>query len=136
MLYLKKYLTNFQKLSFGKKDVEGGYCGWQFQVQRHFALGIATLPLFQHPENVQISIFPFRLHTRNAESSKVFHELSKTFFFLKHEEGGYCGWKFQVYRHFTFSVATLSLFQHPENVKMSIFPSTLSRQKCYIFKSI
>ena len=61
MLYLQKYLTDFQKLSFGWNDEEGGYCGWKFQVHRHFGFAIATLPLFQHPENVIISIFPFTL---------------------------------------------------------------------------
>ena len=33
-------------------------------------------------------------------------------------------------------MATLQRFQHPENVKISILPFTLSRQKCYIFESI
>ena len=60
MLYLQKYLTNFQKLFLAEND-EGGYSGWKFQVYRRFAFPIATLPLFQHPENVKISIFPFRL---------------------------------------------------------------------------
>ena len=40
-----------------------------------------------------------------------------------------------MHRHFSFAIATLQLFQHPENVKISIFPITLSRQKCHIFKS-
>ena len=31
-------------------------------------------------------------------------------------------------------MATLQIFQHPENVKISIIPFTLSRQKCYIFR--
>ena len=29
---------------------------------------------------------------------------------------------------------TLQIFQHPENVKISIIPFTLSQQKCYIFR--
>ena len=33
-------------------------------------------------------------------------------------------------------MATLQLFQHPEKVKISILPFTLSQQKCYIFTSI
>ena len=61
MPYVQKYLTNFQKLSNWLKDEEAGYCGWKFQVRRYFGFAIATLPLFQHPENVKISIFPFTL---------------------------------------------------------------------------
>ena len=59
MLYLQKYLTNFK--NFFSADQEGGYCGWKFQVRRDFGFAIATLPLFQHPENVKISIFPFTM---------------------------------------------------------------------------
>ena len=105
-------------------------------MHRHFSFAIATLQLFQHPENVKISIFPITLPGRNAISSNVFNEFSKTIFLLKDEEGGYCGWKFQVHRYFGFARATLQLFQHPENVKISICPFTLSQQKWYIFKSI
>ena len=61
MLYLQKYLTNFQKHFFGWKMRNGGYCGWKFQVHRYFGFAIATLQLFQYPENVKISIFPFTL---------------------------------------------------------------------------
>ena len=202
MLYLQKYLYEFSKPFFCLKDNEGGYCGWKFQVQRHFALGIATFPFFQHPENVKIPIFPFRLsHQKCWYLQKYFNELSKTFhspetwgrwllwlkiscvqtfyffsnnvatfptsrkcknlnfslhtvpeemlylqkylknfqkksFCLKDDEGGYCGWKFQEHRHFAFAIATLPLFQHPENVIISIFPFTLSQQKCYILKNI
>ena len=64
MLYLQKYLTNFQKLFFWLNDEEGGYCGWKFQVHRCFGFAIATLQLFQHPENVK---FQFFLYTVPAE---------------------------------------------------------------------
>ena len=105
-------------------------------MHRHFAFPIATFQLFQHTENVKISIFPFRLSQQKCCISKLFNEFSKTFFWLKDEEGGYCGWKSQVHRHFAFAIASLPLFQHPENVKISIFPFRLSGQKCCIFKSI
>ena len=81
---------------------------------------MATLPPFQHPENVKISIFPFTLSQRNAMSSKVFGEFSKALFRLKDDEGGYCCWKLQVHKSFGFAIATLPLLQHPENVKISI----------------
>ena len=70
---------------------------------------------------------------RNAISPVVFNEFSKTFL---SKNGGYCGSKFQVHRYFSFAIATLRLFQHPENVKISIFPFTLSKQKCHISSSI
>ena len=31
----------------------------------------------------------------------------------------------KMHRHFSFAIATLQLFQYPENVKISIFPITL-----------
>ena len=102
-------------------------------MHRYFGFAIATVQIFQHPENVKISIFPLHCPSRNAISSEVFNEFSKPVFWLKDEDGGYCGWKFQVHRYFGFAIATLPLFQHPENVKISIFPFTLSQQKCYIF---
>ena len=73
---------------------------------------------------------------RNAISPEVFNEFSRTFFSLKEEKGGYCRGKFQVQRHFRFPIATLQLFRHPKNVKISIFAFTLSRQKFYISRSI
>ena len=128
--------NEFSKTFFSLKEEEPGYCGWKFQVHRHFDFPIATLQLFQHPENVKISIFPFTLSGRNAISPEVFNEFSKTFFWLKEKEACYRGWKFEVHRRFRFAIATLQLLQHPENVKISIFPFTLSRQNCYISRSI
>ena len=68
---------------------------------------------------------------------KVFNEFSKIFFWLKDDEGGYCELKIlRAQTYFSFAMATLQIFQHPENVKISILPFTLSQQKCYIFESI
>ena len=128
--------NEFSKTFFSLKEEEAGYCGWKFQVHRHFGFPIATLQLFQHPENVKFQFLALHSPGRNAISPEVFNEFSKTFFSLKEEEAGYCGWKFQVHRHFHFPIATLQLFQHPENVKISIFPFTLSLQKCHISRSI
>ena len=129
--------NEFSKPFLWLKDEESRHCGWKFEVHRHFSFAIATLQLFQHPENVKISIFP--IYTVPAEMlylQKYLTNFQKLFFWLKDEERGYCGWKFEVHRHFSFAIATLQLFQHPENVKISICPFTLSQQKCYIFKSI
>ena len=137
MLYLQRYLTNFQKLFFRLKEEEGGYWRWKFQVHRHFRFPIATLQLFQHPENVKISIFP--CYTVPAEMlyfQKYLTNFQKLFFTLKEEEGGYCGWKSQVHRHFGFAIATLQLFQSSRKCKNFNFSFTLSRQKCYISRSI
>ena len=98
------------------------------KLHRHFSFAIATLQLFQHPENVKISIFPFTLSQQKCHIFKSIKRIFKTFFeMLKNEERGYCGWKFEVHRNFSFAIATLQLFQHPENVKISIFPFTLSQ---------
>ena len=60
----------------------------------------------------------------------------KTFFAWKMMKVAIVGWKFQGLRYCGFAMATLQIFQHPENVKILILPITLSRQKCYIFESI
>ena len=82
MLYLQKYLTNFQKLFFWLKDDEGGYCCLKFQVHWNFGFPMATVEIFQHPGICKNFIF-FPLHCpgRNAISSKVFKEFSKTLSF-------------------------------------------------------
>ena len=138
MQYLQKCLTNFQKhLSFAQRGGTWLLLVVSLKCMRHFTFVIPMLQLFRHPEHVKISSFSqYTVPDRNAISSKVLNEFSKTFFGLKEEERGYCGRKFQMHRHFSFAIATLQLFRHPENVKILIFSLTLSRQKCHIFKSI
>ena len=126
----------FSKTFFWLKEEDGGYCGLKFQVQRYFGFAIATLQLFQHPENVKFQFIHLPIPSRNAIAPEVFNEFFKTFFWLKEEESGYCCWKFQLRRCFRFAVATLQLFQHAENENISILPFTLSQQKCYISRSI
>ena len=60
-------------------------------MHRHFGFPIATLQLFQHPENVKFQFLALNSPDRNAISPEVFNEFSKTFFSLKEEESGYCG---------------------------------------------
>ena len=57
MLYLQKYLTNFQKHFFRSKKRKVAMVVENFKVHRHFRFAIETLQLFQHPENVKISFF-------------------------------------------------------------------------------
>ena len=137
MLYLQNYLTNFLNLSFDWKMRRVAIMVENFTWSDILVLPIATLPHFPTSRKCKKFQF-FHLHfpSRNAISSKVFNEFAKTFFWLKDKEGGYCGWEFQLHRYFGFAIATLPLFQHPENVKISIFPFTLSRQNCHILKSI
>ena len=71
MLYLQKYLTNFRKLFLAERRGR-----WH----RYFDVAIATLQLFQHSENVKISIFPLHCPSRNTISPQVFNEFTKTFF--------------------------------------------------------
>ena len=131
-----KVFKEFSKTIFWLKDDEGGYCGWKFQEHRHFAFAIATLPLFQHPENVIISIFPFTLSQQKCwYPQKYFNEFSKTFYSPERLGSGDFVENFKCTDILVLPVATLPLFQHPENVKISISPFTMSHQKCYIFKS-
>ena len=136
MLYLQKYLTNFQKLFLAKRW--GRWLLWlkisSAQIFWFCNSNVTTFPTSRKCKN-----FNFSLYTVPAEMlylQKYLTNFQKRFFGFKDEEGGYCGWKFQVHRNFGFAIATLQIFQHPENVKISIFPFTLSQQKCYIFKSI
>ena len=108
MLYLQKYLTNFQKLSFGWKMrklalvVENCKCA--------DILVSATFPTTTKCRNFQF--FPLHYPSRNAISYLT--NFQKPFFWLKDDEGGYSAWKFQSARRFAFAIATLPLFQHPE----------------------
>ena len=81
---------------------------------------------------LKFQFFLLNCTSRNAISSEVFNEFSKSFFSLKEEEPGYCGAKFQAHKYFGSAIATIQLFQHLENVKISIFPFTQSEQKCHI----
>ena len=134
MLYLQKYLMNFQK-HFLAEDEEGGYCRWKFQVHRYFGFAIATLQIFQHPENVKISIFPLHCPSRNAITSKVFNEFSKKFF-LDERWGRWLLWlKISSAQSFWFcKIATWPLFQHPGKWKISIFPVHCPAEMLYLQK--
>ena len=136
MRYFRMYLPNSQKTFFVWKMMKVAIVVENFKcTDILFRNSNATnFPISRKCKN-----FYFSLYTVPAEMlylQKDFDEFSKAFFWLKDEEGGYCGWKFQLHRYFGFAIATLQIFQHPENVKISIFPFTLSQQKCYIFKSI
>ena len=84
-----------------------------------FLIAIATLQLFPKSRKCKnfkflhrdfgFAIYTVHCHGRNAISSKVFNEFTKTFFWLKEEEDGYCGWKSLVHRDFGFAIATLQL---------------------------
>ena len=91
-------------------------------MHRYFGFAIATFQLFQHPEHVIFQLFPLHCPSRSAISSKAFNEFSKTFVYLKDKEPRYSGWKFEMHRHFSFAIATLQVFQHPEHVKFQLFP--------------
>ena len=111
-----KVFNEFSKTFFWLKDDEGGYCGWKFQLHRYFGFAMATLQLFQHPENVKISIFPLHCPSRNAISSKVFNEFSKTFFGWKMRKVAIVVENFNCTEMFGFAITALQLFQHPANV--------------------
>ena len=128
MLYLQKYLTNLQKLFLAER-----WGRWLLQLKIYCAqiFWFCNRNVRNFPKSRKCKNFNFPLYTvpsRNAISSKVFNEFSTIFLLVLDDvEGGYCGWKSLVHRDFGFAVASLQLFQNPENVKISIFPYTLSR---------
>ena len=91
-------------------------------MHRDFGFAIATLKLFKNQENVKIPIFPFKLsRAEMLYLQKYLTHLQKTYLWLKDEEDSYSGWKFQLcIEILSFAIATLQLFQSPENVKISI----------------
>ena len=170
-------------------------------MHRHFGFPIATLRLFQHPENVKISIFPFTLFRQKCYISrgiwrilknislaerrerwllplriscaqtfsfcysnvttfpsyrkcknlnfscytvppemllvqKYLTNFQKVFFTWKKRKVSIVVENFKCTDILFFTIATLQFFHHPENVKISIYPFTLSRQKSYISRSI
>ena len=136
MLYLQNYLTNIQKRSFGER-----WWRWLLWMKISSAqtFWICNGNSKTFPTSKKCKNFNFSLYTVPAEMlylQKYLAKSQKRFFWLKSEEGGYSVWKFQVHRYFSFAIAALPLFQHPENVKISILPFTLSQQKCYVFKSV
>ena len=135
MLYLQKYLTNFQKLFLAERW--GRWLLWLkmpcAQIFWFCNSNVTTFPKSRKGKN-----FNFSLDTVLAEMlylQKYLTNFQKNFL-LKDKEGGYFDGKFQLRRYFGFAIATLQLFKNPENVKIPIFPFKLSEQKCYIFKSI
>ena len=120
MLYFQRYLTNFQNL-FSLKGEEGGYCGLKFQVHRHFGFRIATLQLFQHPENFKISIFPFTLSWQKCYISRSIWRIFKNFFSA--ERRGMCLlWlKISSAQTFSFCLSIVTTFPTPWKCKNFIF---------------
>ena len=136
MLYLHMYLTNFKKLFLCERRGR-----WLLRLNissaQKFWFSHSNVTTF--PTSWKCKNFNFSFYTVPAEMLYLQSYLTNfpiTFFWLKEEEGGYCRWEFRVHRHFGFPIATLQLFQHPENVKISILGFTLSPQKCYISRSI
>ena len=122
MLYLQKYLTNFQKLSFGWKMMKVAIVVKISSAQKFWVCNKRVTTFSNIQKMYKFQFFPLHCPGRNAMSSKLVNEFSKTFFSLKDDEGGYCGWKFQVHRYFGFPIETLPLSQPPQNVKISIYP--------------
>ena len=67
---------------------------------------------------------------------KYFTNLQKPFFGWKKRKMGIVVENFKGTDFFWFCNSNVTTFQTRENVKISIFPFKLSREKCYIFKSI
>ena len=135
MLYLQKYLTNFQKLFFSERR---GTCLLLLKISTAQIFSFSNSNVTTFPSSRKCKYFNFAFHTVPAEMLyllKCLTNFVKSFFRLKEEEPGYWVWKFTVRRYFRFAVARLQLFQHAENVNISILHFPLSQQKCYISRS-
>ena len=129
MLYLQKYLTNFQKLFFSERR---GTCLLLLKISTAQIFSFSNSNVTTFPSSRKCKYFNFAFHTVPAEMLYLLNCLTnfvKSFFRLKEEEPGYWVWKFTVRRYFRFAVARLQLFQHAENVNISILHFPLSQQK-------
>ena len=136
MLYFRKYLTNPQKLFLAESWWR--WLSW-VKIARAQIFSFCNGNVTTFPTSRKCKNFNSSLYTVPAEKLYLHTYLTnfqKTFFWLQDNERCYLGWKFQGLRYLGFAMATLQRFQHPENVKISILPVTLFRQKCYIFESI
>ena len=136
MLYLQNYLTNFQKLFFRWKKRKVAIVDGNFNCTDIFVSNgnVTTFPTSQKCKN-----FNFSLYTVPAEMlylQKYLTNFQKHFFRPKKRKVAIVVENFKVHRNFRFAIATLQIFQHPENVKISFFAFTLARQKCYISRGI
>ena len=105
-------------------------------MHRYSSFAIATLPLFQNPENVIISIFTFTL---SLEKCYIFKSIKWIFknFLLAERWGRWLLWlKISSAQTFCFCNSVVTTFPTSRKCKNLIFPFRLSGQKCCIFKSI
>ena len=65
VLYLQKYLKNFQKQSFDWKMMIGGYCGWRISRAQTFCFCNSNVTTF--PTSRKCNNFNFSLYTVPAE---------------------------------------------------------------------
>ena len=94
-----------------------------------------TWPLFQHPENEKFQFFLYTVPAEMLYLQKYLTNYQKIF--VAERWGRLLLWmRISSSQIFCFCNSNVTTFQHPENVKISIFPFTLSQQKFYIFKSI
>ena len=86
---------------------------------RYFGFAIATLQLFQNPENVKISNFSlYTVPRRKAISSKLFYAFFKNILYRwKMRNDGYCCWKFLVHRDFWVCNSNVTTFPNSRRCK-------------------
>ena len=136
MLYLRKYLTNFQKLFFRwkKRKVAIGVVNFKAQMFSFCYSNVATFPTSRNCKN-----FNFTLYTVPAEMlylQKYLTNFQKLFFRWKKRKVTIVIGNFKCTDIFVFLRQRYNISNIPENVKISIFPFTLSWKKCHISRSI
>ena len=92
-------------------------------MHRYFGFAIATLQLFQHPENIKFQFFPLRCPSRNAVSPEIFNEFSK--FFLAERRGTWLLclkiWRAQIFCFFNSNVTTFPTSRKWKNFNFSFY---------------
>ena len=129
MLYIQKYLTNFKNFLLPERF--GRWLLWlkisSVQTFCFLSSNVTTSPTSTKCKNFNFSLY-------NVPAGMLYLQKYLTNFknfFLAKRQGRWLFWlKFQAHRYFGFPIATLQLFQHPENVKISISLFRMSQQKC------
>ena len=135
MLYLQKYLTNFQKLFLAERW--GRWLLWlkisSAQIFWFCNSNVTTFPTSRKCKN-----FNFSLYTVPAEMlylQKYLTNFQKLF--LAERWGRWLLWlKISIAQIFWFCNSNVTTFPTSRKCKNFNFSFTLSQQKCYIFKSI
>ena len=135
MLYLQKYLTNFQKLFFRLKEEEGGYCALSISSAQTFSFSNGNVTTF--PTSRKCKNFNFSLYTVPAEMLYLQKYLTnfQKLFFVERRESWLLSLEISSAQTFSFSKGNVTTFptsQKCKNFNFSLY--TVLAEMLYLQK--